>query len=133
MRHKKLLFLTLMTFFLTACHRATLEDMAAKTASDYTERYCPTPVEDFQRTDSITFDRGTHTFSYYYTLTGKIDDPAVIEKGEKQILATIIGSLKENTSMKDYKQAGYNFRYVYRSQKNGNVMIDKTFIQKDYK
>ncbi|EGN57086.1 putative lipoprotein [Hallella multisaccharivorax DSM 17128] len=133
MRHKKLLFLTLMTFFLTACHRATLEDMAAKTASDYTERYCPTPVEDFQRTDSITFDRGTHTFSYYYTLTGKIDDPAVIEKGEKQILATIIGSLKENTSMKDYKQAGYNFRYVYRSQKNGNVMIDKTFKQKDYK
>ncbi|GJG30626.1 hypothetical protein PRBRB14_15050 [Hallella multisaccharivorax DSM 17128] len=107
--------------------------MAAKTASDYTERYCPTPVEDFQRTDSITFDRGTHTFSYYYTLTGKIDDPAVIEKGEKQILATIIGSLKENTSMKDYKQAGYNFRYVYRSQKNGNVMIDKTFKQKDYK
>lgn len=133
MRHKKLLFLTLMTFFLTACHRATLEDMAAKTASDYTERYCPTPVEDFQRTDSITFDRSTHTFSYYYTLTGKIDDPAVIEKGEKQILATIIGSLKENTSMKDYKQAGYNFRYVYRSQKNGNVMIDKTFKQKDYK
>ncbi len=133
MRHKKLLFLTLMTFFLTACHRATLEDMAAKTASDYTERYCPTPVEDFQRTDSITFDRGTHTFSYYYTLTGKIDDPAIIEKGEKQILATIIGSLKENTSMKDYKQAGYNFRYVYRSQKNGNVMIDKTFKQKDYK
>lgn len=133
MRHKKLLFLTLMTFFLTACHHATLEDMAAKTASDYTERYCPTPVEDFQRTDSITFDRGTHTFSYYYTLTGKIDDPAVIEKGEKQILATIIGSLKENTSMKDYKQAGYNFRYVYRSQKNGNVMIDKTFKQKDYK
>lgn len=130
---KKILVLALAALSLTGCHRTNLEDLAAKSAADYTERYCPTPVQDYQRTDSVGFDRATHTFSYYYTISGKIDDPEVIAKGRKQIIGSIRSSLNENTSMKEFKQAGYNFHYVFRSQKSGNVLIDKTFTKKDYK
>lgn len=130
---KNILFLAFAVLSLTSCHRTNLEDLAAKSAEDYTERYCPTPFVDSQRTDSVGFDRATHTFSYYYTISGKLDDPAVISKGHKMIVASILKSLKENTSMKEFKQAAYNFRYVFRSQKNNNVLIDKTFTKKDYR
>ena len=133
MMKKKTLVLALAAIVLTGCHRTNLEDLAAKTAEEYTERYCPTPFEDNQRTDSVSFNRATHTFGYYYTLSGKIDDPALVAKGQKQIIASILSSLKDNTSMKEYKQAGYNFRYVFRSQKNGNILIEKTFTKKEYK
>ena len=130
---RKTLVLALATIVLTGCHRTNLEDLAAKTAEEYTERYCPTPFEDNQRTDSVSFDRATHTFGYYYTLSGEIDDPEIVLKNKKQIAISILGSLKDNTSMKEYKQAGYNFRYEFRSQKSVNILIEKTFTKKEYK
>ncbi len=131
MRHK-ILFFAFAVLIFSGCHRTTLEDLAAKTAEEYTERYCPTPIENGQRTDSVTFSRDTHTFGYYYSLSGKLDDPIIIENNKKQIISTILSSLKENTSMKEYKQAGYNFRYVMKSVKTGEVLIDKLFTNKDY-
>ncbi len=131
MRHK-ILFFAFAVLLFSGCHRTTLEDLAAKTAEEYTERYCPTPIENGQRTDSVTFSRDTHTFGYYYSLSGKLDDPIIIENNKKQIISTILSSLKENTSMKEYKQAGYNFRYVMKSVKTGEVLIDKLFTNKDY-
>ncbi len=131
MRHK-ILFFAFAVLIFSGCHRTTLVDLAAKTAEEYTERYCPTPIENGQRTDSVTFSRDTHTFGYYYSLSGKLDDPTIIENNKKQIISTILSSLKENTSMKEYKQAGYNFRYVMKSVKTGEVLIDKLFTNKDY-
>jgi hypothetical protein len=133
MMKKKILVLAFAALSLTSCHRTNLEDLAVKSAEDYTERYCPTPFVDSQRTDSVGFDRASHTFSYYYTISGKIDDPEVFSKGQKQIVGSILKGLKENTSMKEFKQAAYNFRYVFRSQKSGNVLMDKTFTIKNYK
>ena len=67
-KNHSLLFLAAMamaisTATLFACNHATLEDRAEKEARDFTERYCPTPVQNMQRTDSIVFDRDTRTFN----------------------------------------------------------------------
>lgn len=118
---------------LTACHRTTLEDQAENMAKDYTERYCPTPVQNMQRTDSIAFNRQTHTLAFYYTLTDRADDPENIKLVNGKITKALLKELKENTSYKAYKEAGYNFRYVFRSQKNGNTLYEKTFSKKNYK
>ncbi len=128
----KLLFLAFAALLFSGCHRTTLEDLAAKTAEEYTERYCPTPIENGQRTDSVTFSRETHTFGYYYSLSGNLDDSDIIEKFKQKIISSILSSLKENTSMKEYKQAGYNFHYIMKSSKTGEVLIDKLFTNKDY-
>lgn len=128
----RLLFLAFVALLFSGCHRTTLEDLAAKTAEEYTERYCPTPIENGQRTDSVTFSRETHTFGYYYSLSGNLDDSDIIEKFKQKIISSILSSLKENTSMKEYKQAGYNFHYVMKSSKTGEVLIDKLFTNKDY-
>lgn len=117
----------------TSCHRTTLEDQAEKVAQEYTERNCPTPVQDMTITDSITFDRSTKTFNYYYTLTDKADDAAAIAKAKGKLTKNLIKSVKENTSMKVYKDAGYNFHYIYRSQKSGQTLYEHLVTKKDYK
>lgn len=116
----------------SSCHRTTLEDQAQKMADDYTERYCPTPVQNMQRTDSITFDRATKTFNFYFTLTDKVDDVNIIKQARKDISKALLNELKENTNYKVYKEAGYNFSYIFRSQKNKSILFKQQFTKKDY-
>lgn len=115
-----------------SCHKATLEDQAAKMAGDYTERYCPTPVKDMQRTDSITFDRETRTFNFYYTLTGRADSAENVNAAKNRITTALLNELKENMSYKTYKEAGYNFRYVFRSMRTHKVLYEHEFSKKNY-
>lgn len=125
-----LLFVAVITF---SCHKTTLEDQAEKMVNDYTERYCPTPVQNMQRTDSIVFDRSTKTFIFYFTLTDKVDDKNVIKQASKDISKTLLNELKEDTNYKVYKEAGYNFSYIFRSQKNKTILFKQRFTVKDYK
>lgn len=118
---------------LTSCHRTTLEDRAEKIAQEYTERYCPTPAQDMTITDSISFTRATKTFNYYYTLTDKADNSEAIDKLKGKISNSLITSLKENTSLKSFKEASYNFHYIYRSKKSGQILYEYTITPKDYK
>lgn len=118
---------------LTSCHHTTLEDKAAQVAQDYTERYCPTPEQDMTITDSIGFDRSTKTFNYYYRLTGEADNAKAVAKVQKDLSKSLVKAMKENTSMKVFKDASYNFNYIYRSTKTGKVLYQKIITPKDYK
>lgn len=121
-----------LSFSLTSCHHDSLEDKAEKMAVDYTERYCPTPEHSFQITDSVTFDRDSHTFGYHYTLTGKADNRDIIEKSVKDIKTVLLSQLRQNTDVKIFKDAGYSFHYVYRSKKTGKKLFEETITEKEY-
>lgn len=131
MRKTALLLMSIV--LLSSCHHATLEDKAKKIADDYTERYCPTPEQEMTITDSITFDRDSKTFNYYYTLTKTADNADAIAKVKGKLDKSLIANLKENTSMKVFKDASYNFNYVFYSQKTGNILYHKKLTAKDYK
>lgn len=130
---KRILLSIIITTCLASCKHATLEDSAENMANEYTERYCPSPVNGMQRTDSVTFDRDTHTFNYYYTLTDKADDPVVVGGVKKSISNALLKELKENTSLKAFKDAHYAFRYVFNSQRNKATLLELTFKANDYK
>lgn len=122
-----------MATVLVACHHTTLEEKAQQIAEDYTTRNCPTPVQDNQRTDSVVFNPKTLTFNYYYTLVDKADDKELIDKAKTKIASTLLSQLRENTSMRAFKDAAYNFHYVYRSDSTGDILYEKTFTNKEYK
>ena len=130
---KKILLAGAFALSLSACHHDTLDDRAEQITQDYTRRYCPTPVQDMQRTDSLTFTRVTHTFNFYYTLTDKADNAGVIAKQTGKIVKELLRQLKDNTSYKVFKEAGFNFHYVFRSSSTKAVLIESTFGQKQYK
>ena len=126
---KILLFATL--FLLTACQE-TLEDRCARECKEYTQKKCPVLVTKGVTLDSMTFDKATHTFGYYYTLSGTLDDSAYIRRNNPYEM--LLQQVKNSTYLKIYKDEDYNFRYIYNSQKHkGTVLFDETFKSKDYK
>lgn len=111
-----------------SCHHDTLEDRAEKETKEFTERYCPTPADStsLQRTDSLTFTRSTKTINYYFTLVGKADNEEVIKKMMPELRKAIRTSLKNDTKNRAYKDAGFKFHYVYRSESTGKILIEET-------
>ena len=115
----------------TACQKS-LEEQAANEARQYTAKNCPAKLEDGLVIDSMTFDAGSHTFAYHYTLSGVLDNDTIVSS--ETVSQALLESLRNTTSMRAYKERGYNFRYVYRSATNPDkVLHDLLFTQEDYR
>lgn len=86
---------------LISCNRATLEDRAEEQAKDFTERYCPTPVQGFQRTDSVTFGScNTHFQLLFIFSIGDADNNQIISKMRPKFHTALVDDLKGNTANK---------------------------------
>ncbi len=126
---KKIAFL-FAVLMLTACQE-TMDERCARECRDYTKKNCPSLIADGVTIDSLVFQMNTRTLIYYYTVAGVIDDAEQLKK--HNLRGELLKELKNSTSMKAYKEAGYRFRYVYYSTKNsGTKVYDTTFRQKDY-
>jgi len=127
---KKLFFAALAATVLTACQQS-LEEKAAQEAQLYTKKNCPAKIADNLRMDSLTFEAGTHTLHYYYTLLGASDSVGLLD--DEIARDALLGELKNTTKMMVYKEAGYDFAYTYHSEKNPNVVLFETvYKKKDY-
>ena len=130
---KRTLFIVAITAILTTACSESLEDRAAREAKEYTEKFCPTPVQQFERTDSITFDKPTKTYTFYRTLCGDADNEEVIREQRKVLDKAIKDGIRNNTSLKVYKTAKFNFRLVYHSESNPKkVLLEYLLTPKDY-
>lgn len=130
---KKIIVLTLSMCILTACQES-LEDQCERECREYTEKKCPTSLDQSLRIDSMTFDRSSHTITYHYTLLGDLDNQDVIDAGRDSFTAKLRNDLKNTTNMRAYKAEGYNFSYVYYSDKEKKrCRLSVLFTEKDYK
>ena len=128
MKHLTLALLS--TVLLAACQES-LEDRCAREAKEYTEKKCPAPIGENTILDSIVFERTSHTMHYYYTLSGAADDKSTVEKVNPR--ANLLQEVRNATSVKTYKDAGYNFTYTYLSKSSPRtVLFETTITRKDY-
>ena len=132
MRMKHLLYAGVLLLSLSACHKS-LEDRAAQECKEYTEKKCPTPVVNDTRMDSMVFEPSTRTIHYYYSLVGNADNEQVINSKKSELRKALSDALKADTGTKGYKDAGFNFRYTYRSGNSpSKVLLDEKYTEKDY-
>ncbi len=137
MRQRPIILLTRLvlvcTLILLPACRNSLDDRAEQEARDYTTKFCPTPVYNYSRTDSLTFDRASRTFIYHCSLIGLMDSMEIISQHRQELSEGLLKAISASTQLKKYKDAGYNFRYLVHSSKNPQqVLFDKTYTQKDY-
>lgn len=116
----------------SSCHES-LEDRAAREAAEYTRKYCPTPVVNNTRTDSVVFNKQSKTYTYYCSFTDKFDDAKVIQANSKSITDGLLSAIKDNPGIKIYKEAGFSFQYIVHSaQAPGKVLYQHNFTSKEY-
>lgn len=128
---KSILFL-IVALTLVGCQKS-LEERAELEAKEYTKKYCPTPIVNYSRTDSMVFDKANRTYIYYCTLTDMMDDKEVIESKKDVLSDGLLEAIKGSTYLKAYKDAGFGFRYIIRSEKDPSVVLfDGTYTKKDY-
>ena len=124
---KKLLFFAIAAIALTSCQKS-IDERAAQEAADYTLKCCPTHVYNYTRTDSLTFDKSTHTFVYHSTLSGPMDNDSIIAQKQSMIREALVKEVRQSTNLKVYKDAGMGFRYVLRSASNPKKVLFTTDI-----
>jgi len=134
MKHLPLLILTIVVATsLTACHES-LEDRAAREAREYTEKFCPTPPVNNTRTDSVTFDKPTKTYIYWCAFMNEFDDTLVMQNNLANLQAYLVKGIRENTSIRTLRDAGFHFKYVIHSTKEPlRVLYETTITEEDYR
>lgn len=128
----KYISLMIVAATLTACQES-LEDKADREAREYTEKFCPTPEQNGVITDSLTFDRKTHAFVNYYTFCGELDNDSVVKANAQKFRDFLKQQTRQNVTATAYKDAGYMYRYIYRSQKTKKTLLEVKVTKKDYK
>lgn len=119
-----------MAFTMLGCHE-DLDQRAYREAREHTAKNCPMVIAPGITNDSLTYDRQTRTVSYYFTLGKDIDAGKINGSLARQELQTEIINA---TNLRLYKDAGFNFRYVYMSEKSGDAIVfDFLFTPKDYR
>ena len=107
----------------TACRQESMVDRAAREAKEYTERMCPTPVYNDTRTDSVTFDKVSKTYTYHCSFLNVLDDSVAIAGIKDKLHQQLLEALIENTGIKAYKDADFSFQYICRSAKNPKQIL----------
>jgi len=116
------MFLVSMCASFTACHES-IEKRAQREAREYTERNCPTPIINSSRTDSVTFDIDTKTYTYYCSFFDRLDNAEAINKNYKQLNDGFRDLSINNTSLKVFVEAGFTFKYIVRSGSNPETIL----------
>lgn len=125
------IFVFLLSVVITAnlCScQESLEDKAVRDAKDYTRRYCPTPVINCTRTDSVVFDKQKHIYTYYVTFSDNMDNQELIDEHKAEIIQMLQSAVRESTSMKSYLEAGFKFQYVCRSASDKKKILLQCLI-----
>lgn len=129
---RKTILSVLTVMMLASCHES-IEERAQREAHEFTERYCPTPVVNYTRTDSVAFDMKSKTYTYYCSVTDAMDNADIISQNKDKIKSGLLESIIGNTQIKIYKEAGFNFAYILHSAKDpGKVLFSVKYTPKEY-
>lgn len=113
--------------FMTSCQES-MEDKAMRQAKEYTERYCPTPVVNYSRTDSVLFDRQRKVYIYHISFFDVLDDSNVVDENKDMITDMLTQSVREAPGLKNFIEAGFRFEYVCHSAKEPKKVLFKVRI-----
>ena len=119
---KRFSFFIFIALIFTGCHE-NIEERAAREAKEYTERFCPTPVINNTRTDSVGFNKDKREYIYYCSFLNAYDNEMVIKKASQDLHEGMKETLANNPAMKLYIDEGFSFTYIVRSGSNPEKVL----------
>ncbi len=130
----KTLTLLLALATLCSCHkRQTLEERVAEDIAGFNRDEAPKRIDRIMVLDSMGFDPGSGTISYFHTLEGMADDASVLtDEVRQQHRDRLLESLKGDIQLRVYKERRLNFEYLYYSKTSGELLMSYRFSAEDY-
>lgn len=111
----------------------SFQDRCRREAREFTEKQCPRLVDKFIILDSMTYVDVPQGFIYHYRVTGELDNPELYtSEAVDPIIENMRQSLRQNLSLRAYKERGLSFTYRYLSDSTGDTFVDTTFGPEDY-
>ena len=87
--------LVLIALLFSSCQE-TLDEKAERQARDYTRKYCPTPIDNDTRTDSIVFDTQKKVYYYYISFFNSLDDEYIVNENKDRFAQMLTQSIKDS-------------------------------------
>ena len=116
---------------LTGCQES-FEKRVERTWREYTEKNCPQVIIETITMDSCVFEADSHTLHFYYRFLGAMDNDSIELKSDA-MRKLLLEALRNETSFREYKEAGYSFKYTYFSDKQpGHLRYETNFVKEDY-
>lgn len=125
---KKVFLIAFAAFFVLSCSQ-NIDDRAAQEAREFTEKYCPGPFVNDTRTDSAAYDRGTRTYTYYYTFAGELDNKAFVEANRTTLDEGLRSIIINSPEMQPFVEAGITFQYIAHSLAEPEKVVYTTKIK----
>lgn len=132
-----------------SCKHESFDERCAREAKDYTMKQCPQQIEKGITLDSMAYSKtgeGNHVtdrkFTYYYTFSGIQDSllnkmikeyPDTARKRLDEFKNAMLNSLSTSVQLKQYKDKGFAFEYVYYSTKTKVPVLQFKFTKENYK
>lgn len=132
--HLNPLCLLLYALVFAACQES-FDERCAREAREYTAKRCPQEQGEGCVLDSTAYDISTRTYRYYYTLSGVLDDVRMRQqmvRSNGELRDELLRALRNSIALKECKEQGINFNYVYTSQSTRQRIIDVSFSKEDY-
>ncbi len=101
-------------------------------ASKQTNRQCPMIIDEVTTLDSTRYNKTSNTFIYYYTLTGKADNPDSSATMSKYLQENIPRLIKTSKEMEMYRKSDVTIVYVYLSEKTKKEQLCLTVTPEMY-
>lgn len=127
---KKITFILALMATLAACQES-LEERALREAQEYTRKFCPQRVDENSTLDSLTFDTASQTFTRYFTVAADSQSVERAHQMKDRIEDELITGIKNDTSIKPFKDGGFSFRFIARADFDPTLILYDTTVKAD--
>lgn len=125
--------IVLASLWLLAACTESFEDRCRREAREYTERMCPRVIAEYTMIDSMVFVEQPIGFTYYYNVSGPLDDPELMtDEVIEEFRSELLRNLRRDINLKRYKERGLTFTYIYVSATTHEHLAEATLGPKDY-
>lgn len=95
--------------------------------AEETNRNCPQRLNETITLDSTRYDEVQNAVFYYYTASGILDDPHYMQQNQIPFQQILQEAIDNSVEMKDYREYGTTFHYVYFSTRTRQLLAEFSF------
>lgn len=127
MRKGILLSVVCCSLFLAGCGNKNSQARKFKQIAEKTNQSCPTRISETVTLDSTSYNEKSNTVSYYYDVTGELDNPTYMNAHYATFKKALQDAVDNSVDMEEYRKAGTTIRYVYFSGSNNKPLAEFAF------